>query len=169
MRRAKLVRKIAITVCLCIFSVCCLLLGVACKDKNATKDPIKVELSLYAGESMTLKTTYESYLLDWTSTDEQILLVDNYGKVTALKEGTATVTATIGDQKIIYTVQILPQHELYKQRCPSDGQHHSGGAVCPVYRLGLVWPTGQKSRCRHTGAYNRLCQCSSQPGNGIPR
>ena len=60
------------------------------------------ELALTAGESSTLTATIlpatgTSKTLDWTSSDESVATVDATGKVTALKAGTATITATTTD------------------------------------------------------------------------
>ena len=60
------------------------------------------ELSLYTGESMTLTAKVEpadatNQDVTWSSSDDTIATVDTNGKVTAVKEGTATITATATD------------------------------------------------------------------------
>lgn len=45
------------------------------------------------------ENTTDTREAEWSSSDETVLTVDN-GKVTALKPGTATVTAKVGDQEV---------------------------------------------------------------------
>ena len=66
---------------------------------NITLD--KSELSLYTGETATLTATVEpddatNKTVTWSSNNEAVATVDN-GKVTAVKEGTATITVTAQD------------------------------------------------------------------------
>ena len=53
-------------------------------------------LSLYTGKNATNKA------VTWKSSDDTIATVDNNGKVTAVKEGTATITATATDGSGVY-------------------------------------------------------------------
>ena len=60
----------------------------------------KTNLSLYIGDSNKLNiipTTEEITSINWTSSDNSIVKVDNNGNIKALKEGKATVTAKIDD------------------------------------------------------------------------
>ena len=59
-------------------------------------------LSLYIGKTATLTATVTpenatNKAVTWESSDDTIATVDNNGKVTAVKEGTATITATAAD------------------------------------------------------------------------
>ena len=59
-------------------------------------------LSLYTGKTATLTATVTpenatNKAVTWESSDDTIATVDNNGKVTAVKEGTATITATAAD------------------------------------------------------------------------
>ena len=58
----------------------------------------KTTLSLYAGDSETLTAAVEpsdaTDTVNWTSSDPSVATVDENGVVTALKPGTATITAT---------------------------------------------------------------------------
>ena len=64
-------------------------------------------LSLYTGKTATLTATVTpenatNKAVTWKSSDDTIATVDNNGKVTAVKEGTATITATATDGSGVY-------------------------------------------------------------------
>ena len=52
--------------------------------------------------------------IEWTSSDEEVATVDENGKVTGVKEGTATITAKMGDltDKVEVTVKEIPLEEI---------------------------------------------------------
>ena len=63
----------------------------------------RTTLSLFAGETFTLTTTVlpenaTNRTVTWTSSDTNIAIVDANGKVTAIIEGTAIITAQAGEQ-----------------------------------------------------------------------
>lgn len=104
-----------------------------CGDKNATcsvtvkanevpEVPVtKVTLdqtsaSIKVGENVTFKATVTpdnatDKTVTWRSSDESIATVDANGKVTALKEGEVTITATCGDQSASATVTVTASEE----------------------------------------------------------
>ncbi len=51
----------------------------------------------WGGDGTVAGTAAESYTIVWSSSDPSVATVDQNGKVTALKEGTATITATLYD------------------------------------------------------------------------
>ena len=64
----------------------------------------KQELNLFVGSSETLKITTSPFdatntKISWSSSDNKVASVDNNGKVTALKEGKATITAKTDNGK----------------------------------------------------------------------
>lgn len=72
----------------------------------------KTETTLKKGTSETLTVTYDpedttdSKTVIWTSSDTSVASVDKNGKVTALKDGKATITATVGKHTATCTVTV---------------------------------------------------------------
>ena len=62
----------------------------------------KTDITLGKGESTnliaTVKSNNSSYVVTWTSSDENIVQVDQTGKITALNKGEATITAKAGNK-----------------------------------------------------------------------
>jgi uncharacterized protein YjdB len=59
----------------------------------------KSKATLYIGEKLSLKSNGSSGNVKWSSSDNKIATVSTKGVVTAVKKGTATITAVIGSQK----------------------------------------------------------------------
>lgn len=100
----------------------------SCGGKSAscevTVDPIpvesvtlnKTEMSLKEGESETLTATVKpdnatDKTVTWSTSDASIAIVDANGKVTAIKEGTATITAKVGDKSATCKVTVEQRGE----------------------------------------------------------
>lgn len=74
-------------------------------------------LELLEGESTTLSATIlpekaTNKNVIWTSSDTSVIIVDN-GKVTAIKEGTATITVTTEDGNKSATCEVTVLHDEY--------------------------------------------------------
>ena len=76
--------------------------------KAATLSLSKTALELEVGKTETLTCTgaEENATINWTSSDTSIATIDSTGKVTAVKEGTATITATVGEDTATCAVTI---------------------------------------------------------------
>ena len=62
---------------------------------------------MVAGTTKTLDILNDNdYLATWTSSNESVATVDKYGKVTAVAEGKATITAKLGSQTFTSKVQV---------------------------------------------------------------
>ena len=118
-----------------------MLLGTSChKDKD---DPVvdntnpetvsvsgvnldKTTISLEVGESVTLSATVSpnnatDKTVTWSSSDETVAIVEN-GKVTAVKEGEATITAKSGDKTAECKVTVTaPAPKTFTITFDSDG------------------------------------------------
>ena len=75
----------------------------------------KTELTLKEGESETLTATVKpdnatDKTVTWSTSDASIATVEN-GKVTAIKEGTATITAKVGDKSATCKVTVEQRGE----------------------------------------------------------
>lgn len=70
----------------------------------------ETSLHIYIGEEYELKATTHSELIPvvWTSSDESVASVDSCGMVTALSEGSATVTAVCGGVSAECVVTVSP-------------------------------------------------------------
>ena len=76
----------------------------------------KTELTLKEGESETLTATVKpdnatDKTVTWSTSDASIATVDANGKVTAIKEGTATITAKVGDKSATCKVTVEQRGE----------------------------------------------------------
>ena len=68
---------------------------------------------LIDGKSLTLTATVApedaaDKTVTWSTSDESIATVDDYGVVSAHREGTVTITATAGSKKAVCVVMVLP-------------------------------------------------------------
>ncbi|WP_238948869.1 Ig-like domain-containing protein [Clostridium sp. YIM B02569] len=66
-------------------------------DESISLDKSSMDLTLGDTKQVTATTTPASVQVNWSSSDESVATVDSTGKVTALKEGQATITATTAD------------------------------------------------------------------------
>ena len=71
----------------------------------------KTSLALNKGESATLVATVKPddatfQTVSWTSSDSNVASVDSKGKVTAISNGNATITAKVGDKEATCTVTV---------------------------------------------------------------
>lgn len=67
--------------------------------------------SLNVGETYKAKATptpsiTTEYAFNWTSSNSNIAIVDKYGNITALRPGTAVITATLGSKKTTMTIYV---------------------------------------------------------------
>ena len=94
----------------------------------------KTEVTIQAGSSETLQATVSpanasNKKIRWTSSNSAVAKVDSTGKVTALRNGTATITATAADGteqsascEVIVNGEI-PTNEMHRLYNPRSGEH----------------------------------------------
>jgi hypothetical protein len=68
------------------------------------------KITLFEGETMQLKASPATLSFTWSSSNEDIVTVDNTGLVTAKKEGAANVVAAAGD--ITFAVECIVQEKV---------------------------------------------------------
>ncbi|MBQ7295763.1 MAG: Ig-like domain-containing protein [Clostridia bacterium] len=93
---------IAFTLSLIIaFSVCIPASATFCKDVIAVRLVVPEDWEMNVGDSRSVEAVFDSSVTDrvltWSVQPGDVASVDKWGRVTALKEGTATVTATLAD------------------------------------------------------------------------
>lgn len=71
--------------------------------KKTNKENVQKTVTLVSGDKYNLDTTLD---YTWDSTDKNVAIVSNDGKIEALKEGNATITLTTDSDVIIYTVHV---------------------------------------------------------------
>lgn len=76
------------------------------KVEAATIKLNKTKITLDLGMSYTLKVSGTTKTVKWTSSDKKIVDVTNKGKITALAEGTATITASVSSKKLTCKVTV---------------------------------------------------------------
>lgn len=88
---------------------------------------IQEKIELKEGESEALKvvytpedTTVNIRDLVYSSSDEKIAIVDSTGKVIAIKEGTATITASLGEQTTSSTITVTKEKVEEKEKKESS-------------------------------------------------
>lgn len=69
----------------------------------------KTSLSIYKGKSYVLKINGTKLRPSWKSSDAGIASVDSAGKVIAKKDGTATITASLGGRRLTCKVTVKTQ------------------------------------------------------------
>lgn len=80
--------------------------------QSISLDNTSINLEVNDSKQLTATTTPEAAQVNWSSSDESVATVDSNGKVTGVKEGQATITATINDGSNVSaacTVTIVPK------------------------------------------------------------
>lgn len=95
---------------------------------NYIADSIKIDKSqtrLEVGSNLNLKATVStnldniSNLIKWTSSNVAVAQVDNKGNVTAKKEGSATITATVGGMSATSIITVVEAGNDTSISCPA--------------------------------------------------
>lgn len=102
------------------------------KDKTDTPDDVtptptislnRTILALAPEDKETLKVSGTEDTVSWESSDPTIVTVTSSGEVTALAEGTAVITARVGDESVTCTVTVK---EKTTTTTPDDGNKPDG-------------------------------------------
>ncbi|MDF2540778.1 MAG: hypothetical protein K0S47_496 [Herbinix sp.] len=92
----------------------------------------KKTLSLEVGKTTTLKVLGSTKKATWSSNKKSVATVSSSGKVTAVKVGTATITATIDKKKYSCTVTVKEPVSKYITEAPFDAQELTFAGVTYV-------------------------------------
>lgn len=86
----------------------------------------KTSLEMKKGEKAELSVNNSTGVIVWTSSDKNVASVDSKGNVTALKNGTASITAQVNYKKLVcvvnVTTEVLPQKEPVLLKGTMPGQ-----------------------------------------------
>lgn len=99
----------------------------------------KTSLSLEVGNTYTLKVSGTKSKITWSSSDKEVVTVSTKGKVTAKKEGTATVTALVNKKKYNCKVTVKEPINPLVAKAPFDAQ------VSNIGKLNMVIPKNWSS------------------------
>ena len=85
-------------------------------------DTQSYEKKLFVGDKIYLSTNQDSILpgkeVVWESSDENVVVVSNDGLVEAVGEGTATITAEVGDYSTVIIIHVTDLQKNYTFSIP---------------------------------------------------
>lgn len=76
----------------------------------------KSKITLYTGGTITLKVTGTGRKVTFTSSNKSVAAVNSQGKVTARKEGTAAITAKVGNKRLACRVTVKKENPKLSKR-----------------------------------------------------
>lgn len=121
-----------------LLSIISFLLFISCAKKEIYDLQIsKTELTMYVTEQVQLKASVSfSGLADvemlWSSSDPDVVSVDNFGNLTALSSGNAIVTLTCNDKSVSCSINVIAEEfGLFMSK-----SH-------PAYRTMWIWKNGE--------------------------
>lgn len=100
----------SILLCITIIASCSLIYGQ--RTEAATAKISNTTLTLSVGKTKTLKITGTTSTVSWSSSNKKIATVSKAGKVTGVSNGSAVITAKVGNEKYICKVKVQGSQEL---------------------------------------------------------
>lgn len=100
----------SILLCITIIASCTLIYGQ--QAEAATVKISNTTLTLSVGKSQTLKITGTSSTVSWSSSNEDVATVSKSGKITAVSNGSAVVTAKVDSKKYTCKVKVQGSQKL---------------------------------------------------------
>lgn len=89
----------------------------------------KTSLTLDIGKTYTLKVNGSKLKVTWSSSNKQVATVSTKGKVTAIEEGKATVTASVNKKKYTCKITVKKPVNPLVANAPFDAQEGSIGKL----------------------------------------
>lgn len=139
-----------------------------CKVKVETPKLNKSSIILKIGEKATLKVSGTSQKIAWKSSNESIATVGKNGIVTAKREGTATITATVLKKKYLCSVTIKNSekegtvfNEKTAQNNISKKVININNSVFVIMESKYDCPTGISAKCDFYDEYGNPVDYSS--------
>lgn len=110
--------------------------GVTIKCKVVVKSPALSVKSktIVAKQSYALKVNGGSGKIRWTSSNSKVVKVASNGKITGLKAGNATITATVNGKKLKCKVKVKANQKTYKVNT-NAASYNYGKPVCRLSKI----------------------------------
>ncbi len=106
----KLIKMVVLS--LVLATITPLTIPVTSKVVEAAAVKINVESkSTYVGDSFTLKISGTKSKVTWSTSNKKVATVSSKGKVTAMKKGNVTITATVNKKKYTCKVTVGPKYK----------------------------------------------------------
>lgn len=151
---------LAVLLCVCTMSV-----SVSAAKKSIKLDQTKVTLSV--GETCTLKpsvTGYKKATVQWSSSDKSVAAVSK-GKVTAKKEGTATITVKIKGTDYKATCKVTVQKKSAGKTNTANLKSKYKTPQDIVAQMTVGWNLGNSLDCSKCTWLTNKLDCETAWGN----
>ncbi len=135
------------------------------KEPTITVDPINI--SLIVGENATITATIrgKEQTAVWSSSDESVATVDENGKVTAVKSGTATITAKANDVEASTTISVTNKSSSSNSssgnRTNSNNTSSSGSNSRPSESSSSSKPNSSSSNSNSSSGNETVTHCTN--------
>ena len=127
---------------LMVFSLCIPAAATFGKDVIEVRIVVPKDWEMNIGDSRTVEAVFDNSVtnrvLTWTTSDENVAKVDKWGRVTAMGEGTATVTATLSDGSFSKAELKVTSSST---KLTKENKEIQAEEICNMYTL-------QRQRCR---------------------
>ncbi len=112
-----------------------------CKITVKPAEITKRSVTLYKGNSYTLKVLGATSKIKWYTSNKSVVTVSSKGKITAKKKGTATITAKMGNKK--YKCKVTVKNP-YIKKAKLSFYPYEEYALCVYGRKNVKWTSSNR-------------------------